>query len=83
MKDCCVFCGNKHLSETNTRYLYQQKGQMMLVENVPCLKCDYCGEPYFEIQVLKKIENDFKEISSKRKNPLQIMEVPLEEYALL
>ena len=56
---------------------------MMLVENVPCLKCDYCGEPYFEIQVLKKIENDFKEISSKRKNPLQIMEVPLEEYALL
>lgn len=33
---------------------------MLFVEQVPCVECDFCGEQYFDIQVLKKIESDSK-----------------------
>lgn len=83
MQNKCVFCGNKHLSETHTRYVYQQKKSMMFVDGVPCLECDYCREQYFDVLVLKKIEKDFIEIENKQKTPQHIMHVAVEEYALL
>ena len=27
-----------------------------IVNNVPCEECEYCGEQYFEAQVLKKMK---------------------------
>ncbi|NEX16531.1 MAG: hypothetical protein C1943_07865, partial [Halochromatium sp.] len=41
-----------------TRYIHQQGDELLIVEEVPCLRCDYCGEEYFDISTLKKIETD-------------------------
>ena len=54
----CSFCGNKHLSAWRTRYIHQQNDHMLIVEDVPCIECEYCGEQYFEVQTLKRIEAD-------------------------
>jgi YgiT-type zinc finger domain-containing protein len=58
MTQQCVFCGNKHLTPKTTRYLHQNQDQdeMLIVEQVPCIECDFCGEQYFDIQVLKKLK---------------------------
>ena len=40
---------------------------MLVVEQVPCLECDDCGEQYFEIAVLKRIEADHRDIAKHRK----------------
>ena len=55
MAEQCSFCGNTHLTPKTTRYIHQQNGEMLFVEQVPCLECDYGGEQYFEIDVLKRI----------------------------
>jgi len=52
----CSFCSNTHLTPKTTRYIYQQNGKMLFVQQVPCLECNDCGEQYFEIEVLKQIE---------------------------
>jgi hypothetical protein len=53
---------------------------MLLVKHVPCEECEYCGERYFEANVLKKIENDHREIFSKGKKTKTEIIVPVEEY---
>lgn len=76
----CSFCGHTTFSEKKVQYIYQHNDQMMIVNNVPCEECDYCGEQYFQAQVLKKIEADFEEIQTKRKSPQKEITVPVEEY---
>ena len=53
----------------------------MVVERVPCLQCEYCGEQYFEASVLKKIEADFSAVALQKKQPLRTMKVAVEDYA--
>jgi YgiT-type zinc finger domain-containing protein len=55
MTEQCAFCGNKHLTPKTTRYLHQHDEQLLIVDGVPCLECDFCGEQYFEIDVLKRM----------------------------
>jgi len=83
MSDSCVFCGHKHLDKKTTRYIYQKKKDLLVVENVPCLECAFCGEQYFDAVVLQKIENDFNAILNDKKQPLNFMKVAIEDFALL
>lgn len=39
MSGSCVFCGHKHLDKKTTRYIYQKKKDLLIVEGVPCLDC--------------------------------------------
>jgi len=55
----------------------------MIVNDVPCLECDYCGEEYFEAAVLKKIEDDFQDIEVAPKQPQQVIEVAVEDVAAI
>ncbi|MBK1621262.1 hypothetical protein CKO42_23160 [Lamprobacter modestohalophilus] len=48
MSSNCQFCGHAHLTPTTTRYIHQQSDALLIVEEVPCLRCDYCGEEYFD-----------------------------------
>ena len=80
MTEQCVFCGNKHLTAKTTRYLHQNQGEMLIVEQVPCIECDFCGEQYFDIQVLKKIEADHDDINEHRKQPSRFVRVAVEEF---
>ncbi len=80
MTEQCVFCGNKHLTAKTTRYRHQNQDEMLIVEQVPCIECDFCGEQYFDIQVLKKIEADHDDINQHRKQPSRFMQVAVEEF---
>ncbi len=54
MDKICNFCGNKNFREKQTQYIYRHNEQLLIVEDVPCEECEYCGEQYFKAKVLKK-----------------------------
>jgi YgiT-type zinc finger domain-containing protein len=83
MSEPCVFCGHKHLSNKTTRYIYQKNEQMLVVENVPCQECTFCGEQYFDVLVLQKIENDHLAIIQHQKQPDRIMQMAVDDFATL
>jgi YgiT-type zinc finger domain-containing protein len=83
MSKQCSFCGNRHLSAKQTRYIHQQDGELLIVENVPCIECDYCGEQYFEIQTLKKIEADHLALAGHQKQPSRTLRVAVEDFHAL
>lgn len=80
MSQVCAFCGNKHLTPKTTRYLHQQNDEMLIVEAVPCLECNYCGEQYFDVEVLKRIENDHRQIAEHRRQPEKYLRVAVENF---
>ena len=51
----CNFCGNKEINEQLTQYIYKHEDLFLLVNDVPCEACSFCGEKYFEAEILKKI----------------------------
>ena len=81
MKKACSFCGNSNLLEVRAQYTYKHDGKMLIVEDVPCEQCEYCGEQYFKAQVLKKIEQDFLDVYSKRRKARSKITVPVEQFA--
>ena len=80
MNKICNFCGNKNFRKKEVQYIYRHDGKYLIVNNVPCEECEYCGEQYFEAQSLKKIESDFKQIYVSGKKPRNKIEVPVEEF---
>jgi hypothetical protein len=50
---------------------------------IGCIECDYCGEQYFEIQTLKKIEADHAALLAHRKRPGRTLEVAVEDFGTL
>lgn len=79
----CSCCGHAHLSKTRTRYIHQQGDDILTVDDVPCLECKYCGEQYFAIDTLKKIEADHAALSAHRKRPRRTLQVAVEEFGAL
>jgi len=79
----CSFCGNKNFVEKEVQYLYKHDGRMLLINNVPCEECEFCGEQYFKAVTLKKIEEDYKLIYYCHKSPAKELMVPVEEFARL
>lgn len=80
MKKLCTFCGNKNFVEKNVQYIYKHDDRFLVVNNVPCEECSYCGEQYFKVEVLKRIENSFKEIHFSKKKPKKKVMLPIEDY---
>ena len=76
----CNFCGNINFRKKNVQYVYKHDGKFLFVNNVPCEECEYCGEQYFEANVLKKIEEEFKEIHYSGKKAKHEVQVPVEEF---
>lgn len=83
MPESCAFCGNTHLTPKTTRYLHQGQNEMLIMEQVPCLECDFCGEQYFDVGVLKRIEEDHREIASHRRQPARYVQVAVETFQTL
>ena len=78
----CNFCGNKNFGEKQVQYIFKRHDQFLVVNNVPCEECEYCGEQYFKVEVLKKIESDFKEINFSGKRPGSEVKVAVEDFAV-
>lgn len=83
MSKTCNFCGNKDFREKHVQYIYKHEDQFLVVNNVPCEECEYCGEQYFKAEVLKKIEKEFREIYYSGKKVRREVEVPIEEFVEL
>ncbi|MEM2915725.1 MAG: YgiT-type zinc finger protein [Candidatus Bathyarchaeia archaeon] len=77
----CNFCGNKSFREKQVQYIYRHDDRFLVVNNVPCEECEFCGEQYFKAGVLKRIEKDFKEIYFSGRKPKRKVEVPVEDFA--
>jgi YgiT-type zinc finger domain-containing protein len=80
MNKICNFCGNKNFSEKKVQYIYRHGDRYLIVNNVPCEECEYCGEQYFNAQSLKKIEADFNMIYISGKEPKRRIQVPVAEF---
>ncbi len=76
----CNFCGNKNFRERHVQYIYKHNDRFLVVNNVPCEECEYCGEQYFKAEVMKKIEEDFNAIYQSGKKAKKEVRVPVEEY---
>jgi YgiT-type zinc finger domain-containing protein len=80
MDKVCNFCGNKNFRTNKVQYIYKYNDKYLIVNNVPCEECEYCGEKYFQAQSLKKIESDFNNIYISGKKPKKKIQVPVEEF---
>lgn len=80
MKKKCNFCGNKNFKEMKVQYIYRHDGQFLIVNDVPCEQCEYCGEQYFKVEVLKRIEEDFNQVYSNRRKAEKEIRVPVEKF---
>ncbi|MDI6801520.1 MAG: YgiT-type zinc finger protein [Thermodesulfovibrionales bacterium] len=77
----CNFCGNKNFREKHVQYIYKHNDRFLVVNNVPCEECEYCGEQYFKAEALRKIEEDFNAIHVSSKRAKRETTVPIEEFA--
>ena len=80
MNTKCHFCGNKNFRNTSVQYIYRHNDQFLIVNGVPCEQCEYCGEQYFEGNILKKIEDEFHQIYSQGKKPKTELRIPVEQF---
>ena len=53
----CLTCKNGTMEQSTTTYFAYLKNCYVIIENVPCMKCDQCGEEFFTASVLEKIED--------------------------
>ena len=79
----CVFCGHKYLHPVQTQYIYRHDDQFLIVNDVPCLQCAYCGEQYFEGHILRNIEKKFHEIHVQGHKASQEIHIPVEPFLAL
>lgn len=64
----CISCKSNNMVDSKTTYFVQLNNGYVIIENVPCKKCDQCGEEFFSVSVMEKIDailNKIEKISSK------------------
>ena len=78
MNKSCNFCRNKNFKEKHVQYIYKHDDRFLVVNNVPCEECEYCGEQYFKAEVLKKKLRNISEKSiSQEKESNEKLRYPL------
>ena len=77
----CSFCGHKTIKKKYVQYLYKHHDHFLLVNDVPCEECEFCGEQYFQASSLKIIESEFKSIYSTKKKPKRELTLPVEDFS--
>jgi len=83
MNTKCNFCGNKNFKDVKVQYVYKHDNNFLIVNDVPCEQCEYCGEQYFEGIVLRRIEDEFQRIHIQGKKTKQELRVPIEQFSQL
>ncbi len=80
MNNKCSFCGNTTFVEKRVEYIYRHSGKLLMVNDVPCQECGYCGERYYDGPVLERIEREFMRIHKEGKKPTAQITMPLENF---
>lgn len=58
----CMSCKYGEMQESTTTYFVELNHCYVIIENVPCLKCEQCGEEFFRDSVAEKIETMLESI---------------------
>ncbi|MCD8148262.1 MAG: type II toxin-antitoxin system MqsA family antitoxin [Clostridiales bacterium] len=53
----CLTCKNGSMDDAVTTYFAQLNNCYVIIENVPCRKCEQCGEEFFSASVLERIDD--------------------------
>ena len=64
----CLVCKGGTMNESFEPYFAKLEAGYLIVENVPCWKCNQCGEILFAASVLEKIEEliaSYEKVASK------------------
>ncbi|MGN0941591.1 MAG: type II toxin-antitoxin system MqsA family antitoxin [Selenomonadaceae bacterium] len=61
----CPSCTYKEMKEDTTTYYVKVDSSYFIIENVPCLICDRCGEEYFRASVIEHIEKIVKALEDR------------------
>ena len=64
----CLTCKTGTMTESTTAYFAQIENCYVIIERVPCWKCGQCGEIFYKVSVLEKVEeilDTLKKISGK------------------
>ena len=64
----CLVCKSGKMNESLEPYFAKLQSGYVIIENVPCWKCNQCGEILFSASVIEKIEDLlelYKKVSSK------------------
>ena len=51
----CFFCKDD-MKQGKTTHVVELDHCVIIVRNVPCLKCEQCGEVFLTVNVVKKLE---------------------------
>jgi len=52
----CLSCKNGEMEVSVTTYFADLKNCMIIIKNVPCYKCEQCGEILFSSAVAEKLD---------------------------
>ena len=52
----CFICSHDIINPGITNKMFEEKGHIVVVKDIPCLVCANCGEIYFETHVIQKLE---------------------------
>ena len=83
MDKICSFCGKSDIVEKKVQYIYKKENKFMIINNVPCEECSFCGERYYRAEVLKQIEREFDDLEKGKRKARTEVSVPVEQYAEL
>ncbi|MBI5299837.1 MAG: type II toxin-antitoxin system MqsA family antitoxin [Deltaproteobacteria bacterium] len=60
----CSYCKGK-MAKGKTSYTINRRGYHLVIDQVPAYLCTQCGEPYFEEEGVKVIQEMLKVIDKK------------------
>jgi len=75
VKMSCVFCGGK-IEPQNTTFVYEDKKQYIVIENVPAEVCIRCGEKTYSPDVADDVLKFAKTIFK----PIKTIQIPVFDY---
>ena len=52
----CLICKTGTMQPSTESYFAKIKGGYVIIENVPCFKCEQCGEIVYAASVMEKID---------------------------
>lgn len=52
----CVMCRGNRIEQRLIRYVQDDDGRIVIIENVPAEVCAQCGEEYIQSDIAKKIQ---------------------------
>ena len=52
----CFICKHDKITKGFTNKMFEDKGNIIIIKEIPCLICENCDEIYFESDIIKRLE---------------------------